>query len=80
MSRPIAPALRHELRRQTIDVSIGTALPWADHVGKVNLHTGALIQDFVAVHFAAVVAGHRFAHPVGWGLETAEKLSTTVLA
>jgi hypothetical protein len=55
-------ALGNVLPQQAIGIFIETTLPRAVGGGKVNLHTGTLGQNFVGMHFAALVVGHRFAH------------------
>jgi len=62
VSRPTGASPWAVLPQQATDVFIETALPWAERVGKVNLRTGVLSHDFVTVHFAALVVGHRFAN------------------
>lgn len=52
----------HVLAQQPIRVFVGAALPGTVRVSKVDLHASAFGQDFVAMHFTALVVGHGFAH------------------
>ncbi|MDO8035549.1 hypothetical protein O3297_19205 [Janthinobacterium sp. SUN128] len=45
----------------------------------INPQAGALSEDFMPVHLAALATGHHFAHRCWFAVRTAAKLSTTVL-
>lgn len=65
--------------QQTIGVLAAPPLPRTERIDGINSQAGALSEDFVHVHLAALVAGHHFARSRWFAVRTAAKLSTTVL-